>query len=822
MNQVSQHINEHIDAFISGNDVAFDTVFNEIQNSNKDHYRLLLIYIHKILLKALADSKTDLNALHLHFEGNLEDRVKNLIGEFLIVRAFQLELEKDNCQTINENLRDEIVRLSNEVKQDLFLPGEINKVKENRIRQERRDLRGRLKFYLALNDKATLFPKTLMNLQTKTHKPLTELFKSKTYAISLPELSRVNSYIILNTESGINQLDRFENLVDNLDTIILFDCERKGCFLEYRYDLLREWNADNGTSFKNLLILTFSRDESNINRLKNAIDRIKDRFRIPINCTYTITIDERAHLLKGETNKSISVNFLGESNSTFWELFELEAEIRGLYELRSIKMLNIYSLCFDRKIKQYILDDIFSAGKQSNFLSSDSRHALVECSAEDIKTIRDALSNVLELVINSNLAIEIRKLLHADSTIVLPENVLKNDFIRNRIIGVLQLSRRNKLLFWDSIDFYSDKLILILSYRDQGRFQYYFYPNILESIFYNSPRVDAIFLSIFFKTHHEWASYHLQRDRCKYLNHGLRHERFGFSKLEKEIISLKPSKSDTTDWDLENEYAASESRTVVKVKFKKIRSSRTFTKSDLFIFNYGRTHTYRIERIEDLMGIDLSEETLNIQHLDEIQEKINIYEKLNTLNNSEEELEVIRGQFGINDKQPERLWKILLQKKSVGIGQRESYAELDAFFKTKGLSIVSFSHFQHTWANPESDSITPLSKKVFVALCEYLEIPKTYFIIMQRIKNASKQATRQSTRQMNSLLKDLFNDSCFDADAKAKEILEGRLNHYKKKHPLDEIGINEKYLLDNLVTLVELIQPEIKLLEVETIEIVEQ
>jgi len=822
VNQVSQHINEHIDAFISGNDAVFDTVFDEIQNSNKDHYKALLLYIHKILLSSQTDSATGLKALHLHFEENLEDNVKNLIGEFLIVRAFQLELEKDNCETINENLRNEIARISNEVNQDLFLPSDISKAKENKIRQQRKDLRSKLKFYLALNDKATLFPKTIMNLQTKTHRPLAELFKSKAYAISLPEFSKVNSYIILNTESGINQLDGFENLVDKLDNIILFDCERKGDFLEYRYNLLQEWNADNGTSFKNLLILTFDKDESNINRLKTAINRIKDRFQIPINSTYTITRDESAHLLNNKPDNLISVNFCGDSNSTFWELFELEAGIRDLYELRSIKMLNIYSLTLDKEIKQYILDDIFSPVKQSNFLSSDSKKALLEWSAEDIKTIRDALSNALELVIKSNLAIEVRKFVQDDSIIVLPENILKNVFIRNRIIDVLQLSRRNKLLSWDSIDVYSDKPILILAYRDQGRFQYYFYPNILESIFYNSSRVNAVFLSVFFKAHYEWASYNLQRERCKYLAHELRQERFDFSKLEKEIISLKPSKSDTTDWDLENEYAASESRTVVKVKFKRIRGSRTFTRSDLFILNYGRQHTYRIERIEDLMSIDLAEESLNIQHLDEIQEKINIYEKLNTLNNSEEELEVIRSQFKINDKEPERLWKILLQKKSGEKGERESYAELDAFLRTRGLNIVSFSHFQHTWANPESNSITPLSKKVFIAICEYLGIPKTYFIIMQRLKNASKQATRQSTRQMNSLLKDLFNDTCFDADAKAKEILEGRLDHYKKKHPLDEIGINENYLLDNLVTLVELIQPEIKLLEVETIETVEQ
>jgi hypothetical protein len=344
----------------------------------------------------------------------------------------------------------------------------------------------------------------------------------------------------------------------------------------------------------------------------------------------------------------------------------------------------------------------------------------------------------------------------------------------------------------------------------------------LESSFYNSPRTNAIFLSVFFKTHYEWALYNLQRDQCKLLTHALRQERFDFSKLEKEITSLKPAKSDTTDWDLENEYTESESRTAIRVKFKGLRSSRTFTKSDLFILNYKGQHTYRIERIEDLMGIDLTEESLNIQHLDEIQEKINIYEKLNTLNNQEEELAIIRNQFKIEDKEPEKLWKILLKKKSVEKGEYESYAELDTFLKSKGLKIVSFSHFQNTWTNPESDSITPLTKKVFIALCEFLQIPKTYFIIMQRLKNASKQATRHSTRQMNSLLKDLFKDTCFDANAKAKEVLDGRLDHYKKKHPLDEIGINENYLLDNLVTLVELIQPEIKLLEVETIETVEQ
>jgi hypothetical protein len=71
---------------------------------------------------------------------------------------------------------------------------------------------------------------------------------------------------------------------------------------------------------------------------------------------------------------------------------------------------------------------------------------------------------------------------------------------------------------------------------------------------------------------------------------------------------------------------------------------------------------------------------------------------------------------------------------------------------------------------------------------------------------------------MNQLLKDLFNDGCFDNGKNAREIIKNRLEFYKSNHPLDELGIDENYLADNLFTLTELIQPELKLIELETIE----
>ncbi len=68
---------------------------------------------------------------------------------------------------------------------------------------------------------------------------------------------------------------------------------------------------------------------------------------------------------------------------------------------------------------------------------------------------------------------------------------------------------------------------------------------------------------------------------------------------------------------------------------------------------------------------------------------------------------------------------------------------------------------------------------------------------------------------MNRLLQDLFNDGCFNEEADIQKNIITNLEIYKKKHPLDELGIDEKYLGENLISLVELIKPEITLKELE-------
>jgi hypothetical protein len=226
----------------------------------------------------------------------------------------------------------------------------------------------------------------------------------------------------------------------------------------------------------------------------------------------------------------------------------------------------------------------------------------------------------------------------------------------------------------------------------------------------------------------------------------------------------------------------------------------------------------KVVKIDYLLTLDNEDGKVFIQNLDEIQQNINIYDKIVDKKQQEVELDVIRKQFNLGDETAGRLWKVLLKNLAEDRGEDQLYSDLKKHFETKGINIVSQFHFKNSWINPQSESIAPLSKRVFIELCEYLKIPKIYFIIIQRIRNALKQSSRQSTRQMNQLLKDLFNDGCFDTNKNAREIITNRFEHYKANHPLDDLGIDEKYLVDNLVTLVELLLPELKLLELETIE----
>ena len=132
--------------------------------------------------------------------------------------------------------------------------------------------------------------------------------------------------------------------------------------------------------------------------------------------------------------------------------------------------------------------------------------------------------------------------------------------------------------------------------------------------------------------------------------------------------------------------------------------------------------------------------------------------------------------------------------------------------------MVSQGHFESTWINPESESLVPRGNKAFKLLCNYLGLPTTYLRIIYTIKNRNINGRRNATRIYSKLLKDLFNDGCFDEGANPKQILKNKINYYQNNHNFDELGIDEEKPLAGLITLIDLIKPELSFKEVKSIE----
>ena len=62
-----------------------------------------------------------------------------------------------------------------------------------------------------------------------------------------------------------------------------------------------------------------------------------------------ITNDEEAIILSQFKRNNIDVEFVGNEFSEFWDAFMLETSMQDLYELRSIRMMNLYSLCYSNR-----------------------------------------------------------------------------------------------------------------------------------------------------------------------------------------------------------------------------------------------------------------------------------------------------------------------------------------------------------------------------------------------------------------------------------------------------------------------------------------
>ena len=814
MKVINQHINKYIDAFIEIPTDSFDSVFSEINNDEKVRLKNLLIYIDKTLDITSTSNNAKINYLHLHIEKDFDFKDRLLILEFLVLKHFFYSLENDKSKLTNELIQDNISRLLSEIKNNQIPANASGKNGGNRIyknwKNKKDEKRAELKFNKAILYSNKLEVNTVVNTLTRYFTECIEKFKSKQYGISIKDVNLRKSYVAFNKENTLNQLDEIDNLVDNIENIILFDSESKSNFINFNLKELREWN-DDGTSFRNLMVITFGKKKINLNSLKNKLNQVEFKFNSEKNNLirpYIITNCEVNHLIKEDTKKSLKINFYGNENNTFWDSFLLETQIHeNLYELISIKMRNIYSLVVNDKIKEIVLDCIFDDNKESTLIPETTQQEFPDELKSDLK---ENLSNTLNYIVNSSWKDEIKCLIDENTTLVISNEFLENNILKKELQKELGLLRSNKLINWEDLNSTATENLIILNYLDPGHYPYYFYPNIIETPTINS---NGLFLNLFFKNKYQWANFNNNNDYFKLLNHQVRSDYFDWNTVKNRVNNLRPTVKEKTSWDIESSYVNNGNKEVIRIQLSSENRPHNYHTSDLFI--YKSNDINKVVRAIDLLALNPTE----IQSLDDITNALPIYDKLADVNKQEEELDVIRKKFNIEDGEDAgRLWKVLLKRKSEDKGKESLYAEIQELLGQKNLKMVSFQHFENHWINPESKSLAPIVKKVFLSICNYLNLPKTYIILISRIKNKTKQTTRNNTRKINLLFKDLFDDGCFDDISKTREILTTKKEYYQQNHSLEELGIDENHLLENLVALVELINPEISLQKVDSIE----
>ncbi|MBK7220048.1 MAG: hypothetical protein IPH94_01525 [Saprospiraceae bacterium] len=729
MELIKQHILPHLNSFTNETLSSIDNIFSEIQNDSKTEFTEVICFLEHLINLCFLSTNKGLTSLHIHIENEFDDSQKLLIGEFLSIKLFKYYYAIDNqINEANLSLVDFISQIEFKINTlEMRCPdGASGKNGGNRIWKnwikEKKENRILLEFYKALNKNSSLKPKSIFNVQKDFCSSLSQKFEFRPYTKLID--SKRESYNLVNATKTLNEIDEINNqIIDELDSIILFDCDRKRIMTNFSFEEINKWNTDYDTRFTKYLIVTFGKDFSSINHTRNKLELIREKFKIPTNTTYTIAKSEIDFLLNRKENAQISIEFVGYESSSFWDTFVLETNIRELYELRSIRLMNIYSICYTDEIKNYIISDIFSNKESSELISSTTKLTILELRDEDIEDLKEALSNTLDVIINSGIKSNVSNLLSNNSTIILDEAILRNQKLLSKVRSCLGLTNTTKFKIWSDLINSDFKYLLIISFRDQGRYPNYYFPSLLELDLDYECIAKAILPSFLFKQYYNWSKYNLYKEYYKLLTHPIREQHFEWNKLKYKIQELKPEQKLNIDWNLENEYSNSDQRESYKIKLKGQRV-RTAYGSDLLILTEDAKTHYRVVKIDYLLSLD-NEDKIFIQNLDEIQQNINIYDKIVDKKQQEAELEIIRKQFNLGDETAGRLWKVLLKNLAEVQGEDQLYSELEKYFETKGIRIVSQFHFKNSWINPQSESIAPLSKRVFIELCEYLKIPKS-------------------------------------------------------------------------------------------------
>ena len=275
MQLIREHIQLCLRPFLNVNTVNIDDTLNNLQSSLNADFTALLRYIENVLNETFISSNDPLSALHIHLGNELNDSQKLQFAEYLLIKTFKHYHSTENrLDQPNIELKEILTTLK--AKQDgleMRCPdGASGKNGGNRIWknwvQDKKNTSSLLEFYSNINENSQLKPKSIFNTQKNFSQLVTKLFEFRPFSVAIG--SKYQSYNLLNVNHTLNEIDNTNNeIIDGLESIILFECERKSKMSNFSFEEISKWNSEYGTTFKNYLIITFGKEPHSFNIVRN-------------------------------------------------------------------------------------------------------------------------------------------------------------------------------------------------------------------------------------------------------------------------------------------------------------------------------------------------------------------------------------------------------------------------------------------------------------------------------------------------------------------------------------------------------------------------
>ena len=486
-------------------------------------------------------------------------------------------------------------------------------------------------------------------------------------------------------------------------------------------------------------------------------------------------------------------------NINFYKLEELlllsyhyyvaQVSNNDLLELNGYKIRNILSIVFDKKTRDLVLEDLFN--KSGTFLSSETKDNLFRyLSSDEIIDLKNYLSTYLDYQIESEWLQIVTQFLTTESIniVLIPAPILSNNLILNQL---KKLFPKKKFVDWHTYD--ETTTALILDYNHGWKKQNIFTLKDSNSI--------AYFLKHFFENTYKRKVYSEERHLFNRMNTLTRESLISkeiLTEVKENLVSLRPPDS-SNEWDVLHESDHKNSfnpQEEIIIYFSPTNTNKYRINTTFLLVKDGK---YTIETAKDLVNNPAQfEGKFYFSNIENIIAQIDL-SKLNKAIEKDKSLDFIIqplwDKFNLK-KEDGTLWKQLLSIKSAENGLENVFTEIEGISGIKRF--ISLNTFENTYCNPSNSSIIPREKKIFKAICQYLDLDDNYRKIIHRERNLIGGHSQELHSKLKELIKAIVDLQVLDQhknDDALLEVLTLFIDEIEKMVDMDFFGYTKDSLL---------------------------